>query len=219
MIHESTVLIQLLFSLYGAWAFFLLGFIEEIFFFIPSGLLFLAMGFFAISAALSASQAAVYAFGPVAFAGALGVTAGAFIMYALAYFGGKPLIVRFGKYIGVRWEEIEKLNRFFSHGYVDELVFIFMRAIPIFPISVVSALSGAMRIRPIVFAVTTFVGAFFRVGSLSLFGWYVGREFSFYAEKIALLEQVVLVIAILACIAFFVIRLLRRKSSTARRSG
>ena len=205
MIHESTVLIQSLLSAYGAWAFFLLGFMEEIFFFIPSGLLFLAMGFFAISAAWPASQAAVYAFGPVAFAGALGVTAGAFIMYALAYYGGKPLIVRFGRYMGVRWEEIEKLNRFFGRGSADELVLVALRAIPVFPISVVSLLSGAVRIRPFVFIVTTFTGTIIRVGSLSLFGWYAGREFSFYAEKIALFEQAVVVVLI-----FLFIRLKRR---------
>ena len=210
MIHESTVLIQSLLSAYGAWAFFLLGFMEEIFFFIPSGLLFLAMGFFAISAAWPASQAAVYAFGPVAFAGALGVTAGAFIMYALAYYGGKPLIVRFGRYMGVRWEEIEKLNRFFGRGYTDELVLVALRAIPVFPISVVSLLSGAVRIRPFVFIVTTFTGTIIRVGSLSLFGWYAGREFSFYAEKIALFEQVVVVAAVVAVLIFLFIRLKRR---------
>ncbi len=210
MIHESTVLIQSLLSAYGAWAFFLLGFMEEIFFFIPSGLLFLAMGFFAMNAVWPAPQAVVYAFGPVAFAGAFGVTAGAFIMYALAYFGGKPLIVRCGKYMGVRWEEIEKLNHFFRRGYADELVLIFLRAIPVFPISVVSLLCGAVRIRPLVFVITTFVGTVFRVGSLSLFGWYAGREFSFYAEKIALFEQIIIVAAGIAVIAFFVVRIKRR---------
>ena len=214
MIHESTVLIQSLLSAYGAWAFFLLGFMEEIFFFIPSGLLFLAMGFFAISAAWSVSQAAVYAFGPVAFAGALGVTVGAFIMYALAYWGGKPIILKFGKYMGARWGEIEKLNAFFGRGYADELVLVALRAIPIFPISVVSLLCGVVRIRPLVFAVTTFAGTVIRVGSLSLFGWYAGREFSFYAEKIALFEQVVVVATAAIILVFLFTRLKRRKSST-----
>lgn len=184
---------------------------EEIFFFIPSGLLFLAMGFFAISPAWPASQAAAYAFGPVAFAGALGVVAGAFIMYALAYFGGKPIIVRFGKYLGVRWEEIEKLNRFFGRGYADELILVFLRAIPVFPISVVSLLCGAVRIRPLAFVVTTFAGTAVRVGALSLFGWYVGREFSFYAEKIALFEQVVIVAAGVTVLIFLFIRLKGRR--------
>ncbi len=214
MIHESTVLIQSLLSAYGAWAFFLLGFMEEVFFFIPSGLLFLAMGFFAISAAWPASQAAVYAFGPVAFAGALGVTIGASIMYALAYWGGKPLILKFGKYCGVRWEEIEKMQRFFGRGYADELVLAALRAIPIFPISVVSLLCGAVRIRPAVFAVTTFIGTVFRIGSLSLFGWYAGREFSFYAEKIAIFEQVFVGVTVIAVVLFLFFRINNRKLKT-----
>ncbi len=203
MISESTAIIQSLLSAYGAWAFLLLGFMEEVFFFIPSGLLFLALGFFAVDAAWTAPQAAAYAFGPVAFAGALGVTAGALLMYALAYWGGKPLIVRFGKYMGVRWDEVEKLNRFFGRGYADELVLVFLRAIPVFPISVVSILCGVVRIRPLVFGVTTFAGTVFRVGSLSMFGWYAGREFSFYAEKIALFENVIIIAAIFIIIFFF----------------
>ncbi len=211
MIQETTVFIQSFLVSYGTWAFFLLGFMEEVFFFIPSGLLFLAIGFFAIDVAAPFGSALAQAFGPIAFAGSLGVLAGASIMYALAYWGGKPLILKFGKYCGVRWEEIEKMQRFFGRGYADELILIFLRAIPIFPISVVSLLCGTVRIRPFAFAVTTFAGTVFRVGTLSLFGWYVGREFSLYAEKIALFEQVVVGVAVIACIVFFVVRLKRRK--------
>ena len=202
MIHESTAVIQSLLSAYGAWAFFLLGFMEEIFFFIPSSLLFLAIGFFAIDATVPVSSAFALAFGPIAFAGACGVLAGALVMYGLAYWGGKPFILKFGKYMGVRWEEIEKLNRFFGRGYADEIVLVVLRAIPVFPISVVSFLCGAVRIRPLIFAVTTFMGTFLRVGSLALFGWYAGREFSLYAEKIAAFEQVVIVAGVAIVLIF-----------------
>ena len=68
-----------------------------------------------------------------------------------------------------------------------------------------------MRIRPLIFAITTFVGTFFRIGSLSFFGWYVGREFSFYAEKIALFEQIIIIAAAIFFIAFFVTRRKRSK--------
>lgn len=116
MIHESIAVIQSLLASYGMGAFFLLGFMEEVVFFIPSSLLFLALGFFAINETLSIQPAFFMAFGPIAFAGAFGVLCGAFFMYALAYLGGKPLIVKFGKYVGVRWEEIEKIQRFFGRG-------------------------------------------------------------------------------------------------------
>ena len=211
MIHQSIAVIESFLATYGVGAFFLLGFFEEIIFIIPSAFLFLAMGFLGISASLSPQIAFAFAFGPVAFAGAFGVLFGASFMYALSYWGGKPLIERFGKYFGVRWNEIEKMNRFFEMGYTDELVFLVLRAIPIFPISVVSIVSGVMRIHPLVFAITTFVGTFFRIGSLSFFGWYVGREFSFYAEKIALFEQIIMIAAVVICIVFFVARRKRRK--------
>ena len=214
MIQETTVFIQSFLVSYGTWAFFLLGFMEEVFFFIPSGLLFLAIGFFAIDAAAPFGSALAQAFGPIAFAGSFGVLFGASIMYALAYWGGKPLILKFGKYCGVRWEEIEKMQRFFGRGYADELVLAALRAIPIFPISVVSLLCGAVRIRPAVFAVTTFIGTVFRIGSLSLFGWYAGREFSFYAEKIAIFEQVFVGVTVIAVVLFLFFRINNRKLKT-----
>src|SRR3989344_1375194 len=177
MIQEIILFIQSFLVSYGTWAFFLLGFMEEVLFLIPSGLLFLAIGFFAIGGAMPFGSALALAFGPIAFAGSAGVLLGASLMYGLAYWGGKPLILKFGAYCGVKWQDVEKMQRFFGRGYTYEAVLIALRAIPIFAISVVSLLCGAVRIRPFVFIVITFVGTIFRVGTLALFGWYVGREF------------------------------------------
>jgi membrane protein DedA with SNARE-associated domain len=206
MMKESVVLIQSLLSSYGVWAFFFLGVFEEVAFVIPSGLLFLAMGFFGIATLSSPTRAAFLAFGPGALMGALGVTLGAFFMYGAAYWGGRPLIERFGKYVGIQWGEVERIQRFFERGYADEVVLVVLRAIPLFPISVVSVLCGTARVRMGVFAATTFLGTFFRIGILSFAGWAVGREFMMYAEKIAIAEQVFVVLAVTGLVAFLVMR-------------
>ncbi len=39
--------------------------------------------------------------------GSVAATLGSLAHYALGYYGGKPLIERFGKYLGISWEEIE----------------------------------------------------------------------------------------------------------------
>lgn len=215
MINENIALIHYIFSLYGAWGFFLLGFAEEVVFFIPSTVLFLALGFFAIHPLFTVSQAFGYAFGPIAFAGSAGVTLGAFCMYVLAYFGGKPFIFRFGRYVGVTWIEVENARRFFSRGYADDVLLVILRAVPIFPISVISIACGALRIRPLSFIVTTFAGSLVRIGGLSLLGWFAGREFFVYAQRIAFLEQIIVVLGTSALLVFICIRL--RKLATRRR--
>ena len=42
---------------------------------------------------------------------ALGVTVGSLFVYAIAYFAGKPFLERWGKYLGISWEDLEKTER------------------------------------------------------------------------------------------------------------
>ncbi len=61
-------------------------------------------------------------------AGLLGGLAGALLGYALARWGGRPLIERYGRYVGVRRHEIERADAWFRrHG--DGAVF-FGRLLP-----------------------------------------------------------------------------------------
>lgn len=199
------------FSSYGYFGIFALGVLEEVVFFIPSGLLFLAFGVFGIPAEASFIDAFIRAFGAFALPGALGVLFGSFMIYGIAYWGGKPAILRFGGKLGISWQDIERVQRMFGRGYTDEAVLVFARAVPVFPISIISALCGVMRIRPVIFALTTFAGSFIRVGSLSLAGWYAGKSYVMLAAHLGALERYVL-IAIALCIGIFMFRIMRRKS-------
>ncbi len=195
---------------YGLFAPFFLGVAEEVLFFIPSALLFLAMGLVLISSNASFGAALAAAFGQIALPAAFGVTIGAGLMYAVAYFGGKPAIARFGRYVGIRWDDVARVGRFFGAGYTDEAVLVALRAIPIFPISIVSAFCGLVRVPTGPFFGTTFIGSFIRVGALSLFGWYVGREYAAYAEQIARFEGY-FAVAFLICVAGFLLAHFKKK--------
>lgn len=177
------------FSSYGVFAPFFLGIAEEVVFFIPSALLFFAMGFVLVPADAPFGQALAVAFGQIIFPAAFGVALGAGLIYVLSYFGGKPAILSFGRYFGIRWQDIERIRRFFGRGYADDAVLVILRAIPVFPISVVSVFCGIIRIRPLSFFVTTFIGSVIRIGILSLAGWYAGREYAAYAEQVAGFER------------------------------
>lgn len=195
---------------YGVLAPFVLGVFEEIFFFIPSPLMFLAMGIVLIPPGTPWGAAFILSFGQIAVPATCGVVLGAGIMYALAYFGGKPAIDSFGRYFGVKWSDTERVGRFFGKGYADEAVLVVLRAVPVFPISVVSVFCGLIRIRPAVFFATTAIGSFVRIGALAFAGWYAGKEYSLIAGHIASFERIGAVIVV-AMLAFLYLRLRSRR--------
>jgi membrane protein DedA with SNARE-associated domain len=50
----------------------------------------------------------------LAFAGAIGSVIGSLITYALGYFGGRPLVERYGKYILITHHDLDLAERFFA---------------------------------------------------------------------------------------------------------
>lgn len=190
--------------LYGPMALLALGIFEEIFFFIPSSLVFVAAGFFLIPSEFIFTEALAEAVFRVAFWTTTGVVIGSFFIYFLVYWGGKPLVVRWGKYFGLFWPEIERLKRRFDRGYIDETVLVFLRALPVFPISVVTAFCGLIRLDWREFFYTTFWGSLMRISFLSLIGWGVGREYGKYAAALQSAEKYGLFIFLLAVVILFI---------------
>lgn len=202
MFDASLLYIQEFLFQYGAFAVFLLGFLEEIFFFIPSSFLFIALGFLMIDSQVTAWSALGTAFWHISLVTSAGVTIGALAMYGFTYWGGKPLIERYGKYARVSWKDVERISGWFERGYRDEAVLVFFRAIPVFPITVVSIVCGLIRIPFREFVWTTFIGTILRVCGLAFTGWYAGREYERYAATIAGVEQYTVLVCIFAALIF-----------------
>lgn len=189
MITEWFSFIDSFLASYSAPALFALGFIEEVIFIIPSTLAFIGSGFFLISPDATAREAFIYSFGRIAFPITLGVVVGSFVIYRIVYWGGKPFILRFGRYVGIRWQDIERLHRRFETGHLDEAALIALRITPVFPISIVTVLCGIFRVGWWEFIWTTFLGVTPRIMGLALLGWQVGKEYAKYAEYITMLNQ------------------------------
>ena len=173
---------------YGSLAVFIAGLVEEILFIIPSSPLFMAVGFFMIPASLSFWPALLMVLGKMAIWGALGITIGSFLIYGLAYWGGKPLIKKYGKFVGVSWEKVERIENQYSKTKIDELGILFFRAIPIWPITVVSVFCGAVRISWKTFAIYTFLGTIIRVTITGMLGWYTGAAYEAIGGRFEQLE-------------------------------
>jgi len=99
----------------------------------------------------------------------VGTTLGSLPFYGLAYFGGKPAINKFGKYIKLSWEKVERVESKFKGLWYDEILFLALRSIPLLPSFPVNVAAGILRMRPAPYIVLTAVGTIIRITILFLF--------------------------------------------------
>jgi membrane protein DedA with SNARE-associated domain len=105
--------------------------------------------------------------------GTLGSLVGAYANYFASRYLGRPLIIRYGKYILIPPEKFEKVERFFlRHGEISTFI---GRLLPVIRhlISIPAGLSGMGHIR---FSLYTLAGAGLWCSILSVIGYAIGEN-------------------------------------------
>lgn len=161
---------------------------------IPSPIIIMGAGFIMLPQGLSILEVLPSLILMITLPGAVATTIGSFIGYGIGYAGGKPLIERMDWLLGVDWNELNKGLEYFQKGVKDEVIIFLMRALPIIPLSVFSAVAGVLRIPVKKFSIYTFLGALVRVFTLGLSGWLLGAAYNELAEKVNFLENIGLVL-------------------------
>jgi len=145
--------------------------------------------------------------------GAVGCTTGSVISYALGAWGGRPLVERYGKYIMVSEEDLEKADRWFSR-WGDWAAFI-SRLLPIVR-TFISFPAGVVRMNFSRFVVYSFIGSFIWCSLLAAGGYYFGEH---WEELRAIMRpfDIPIAIAIVAGLAYYVYQHIRkgRKKASA----
>ncbi|HNS51173.1 MAG TPA: DedA family protein [Anaerolineae bacterium] len=134
--------------------------------------------------------------------GGLGCTVGSVVSYALGAWGGRPLVERYGKYILVSEEDLEKADRWFAR-WGDWAAFL-SRLLPIVR-TFISFPAGVVRIHFARFAVFSFVGSFIWCGLLALGGYYFGQNWE-QLRAIMRPFDIPIAIVILLGLAYYVYR-------------
>jgi membrane protein DedA with SNARE-associated domain len=181
---------------YGPWSVFIGVIIESVIVPIPSPLVIMGAGFILISAELSAAGALMPITLLIVLPGSVASTLGAYIGYAVGYLGGKPLVERWHSLLGFGWREVEAMERRFRAGQVNASIF-FLRALPIFPLSIISAAAGLIRLPVGQFSLWTFYGTIPRCLFLGYLGWWMGETYHQLAYGIDRAETVTSVLLIL----------------------
>ena len=164
--------------------------IESVIVPIPSPLIIMGAGFLLIRPELSFSGALMPILVQIVLPGSIASTLGAYIGYGIGYLGGKPLVERLQGFLGFSWSDVEAMEHRFHVGQVNTSLF-FLRALPIFPLSVISAGAGLLRLPIRQFTLWTFYGSIPRCLFLGYLGWGLGEPYQAIAKGIDKLESIV----------------------------
>jgi membrane protein DedA with SNARE-associated domain len=187
---------------YGPWSVFLGVIVESVIVPIPSPIVIMGAGFILISADLTAIEAMIPISLMIVLPGSVASTLGAYIGYAIGYLGGRHIVDRWRTFLGFGWTEISALERRFRRGSIKVTLF-FLRAVPIFPLSLISIAAGFMHLPLKLFSLWTFYGSVPRCLLLGYLGWWMGetyQKFAYGIDRVETLTSLLLILLVLSTI-------------------
>lgn len=190
MVSEITQWILELIKTHGPASVFIGVIIESVIVPIPSPVIIMGAGALLIPASLPAGPALWDITRLIVLPGTLASTLGAFIGYGIGYWGGKPLIEKLSGFLGFSWEDIAAMERRWSGKKVGLSIFL-LRALPIIPLSLISAAAGVIRLPAAGFTLWTFLGSIPRCFFLGWLGWQMKDAYLGFAGKLNSAESAV----------------------------
>ena len=124
--------------------------------------------------------------------------------YLIGYFGGRPLVDRFGKYVLLTHKDLDRAEAWFDkHG---EPLVLFGRFIPLLR-SFVSFAAGLAEMKIVKFVIFTVIGCTLWSTALALLGYSLGSSYDHVQKSFSYAGYVVAVLAVVAVVLLYVHRL------------
>lgn len=198
MLHDIVDFIVDTVGSLGYGGIFIMMFLESSFFPFPSEVVMVPAGYLAAKGQMNIYLAVL--------AGIGGSLAGAVFNYFLALRYGRAFLARYGKYVLVKEETLQKMEDFFSkHGHISTFSGRLIPAVRQY----ISLPAGLARMDLWKFSLYTSLGAGIWVVILTLLGYFIGHNQELLREYLQVI--VVTILAILAVGIFFYIRLKVKK--------
>jgi len=137
----------------------------------------------------------------------LGTIIGSGISYALGYFGGRPLVLKFGKYLLLNNHHLEKTEKFFAER--GEKTIFWSRFIPIVR-HLISIPAGVGEMKLWKFFLYTTVGGALWNTILTVAGYYLGSSW-IEIRKFGEIIDIILIVLILAAIGYLIYKKKHKK--------
>ena len=149
-------------------------------------------------------------------AGTIGATVGGLIAYAIGYWGGRPIIVRWGRWLGITTDDLDRMEAFFAkYGAAASLL---GRLIPVVR-SLVSFGAGVGRMPIVPFTVFTFLGSLPFTFLLVFVGVQLGANWESVGAVLKQFEYLILGALALIALGFLWVRVVRPRRRRAPASG
>jgi membrane protein DedA with SNARE-associated domain len=148
----------------------------------------------------------------VVLAGTLGATIGALVAYAIGAFGGRPLIERWGRYLGITPADLDRADEFFArHGQAASF---FGRMLPVIR-SLVSFAAGVARMPLLPFVIFTFLGSLPWTMLLVFAGVQLGANWEEVGAIVKQFEYAILAVLGVIGLAWIWFRIIKPRRSAA----
>ena len=191
--HEFAAFLQDIVIRLGYPGVFLLVVLESTLVPVPSELVFPFAGYFASQGIFSLPVLLVI--------NSVGALVGSLIGYWIGAAGGKPFLLKYGKWFLIRKHDIEKTEKWFAnHGKAT--IFI-ARLVPVIR-HIISLPAGVARMPLKDFFLQTFLGATLWGSFLILLGYYLGEHWEEVANKVKRFDLVIGVLVVVAIVGFAV---------------
>jgi membrane protein DedA with SNARE-associated domain len=142
----------------------------------------------------------------VTLAGTIGATVGALVAYAIGYFGGRPVLERWGRILRITPADLDRTDEFFArHG--TKAAF-FGRLIPVVR-SLVSFAAGIAHMPLLPFVVFTTLGSLPFTFVLAFAGVQLGANWEVIGDVLKRFEYVILAVLAVVVIGFIWLRFVR----------
>jgi len=199
MIHEiANTLVQYIGGM-GYWGIFLLMFLESTFFPFPSEVIMIPAGYLAFKGEMNLYW--------IVIVGIFGSVTGALFNYYLAMHFGRKFILRYGRYVFIKEETLDKLEAFFArHG---ELSTFNGRLIPGIR-QLISLPAGLARMNIAKFSLYSGLGAGIWVIVLVALGYLLGSNEALISKYLRSATVIALISVVLITL-FYIIRNKKRK--------
>jgi membrane protein DedA with SNARE-associated domain len=150
----------------------------------------------------------------VVLAGTMGATVGALIAYGIGAWGGRPVIERWGRYLGITGSDLDRADVFFArHGQAASF---FGRMVPIIR-SLVSFAAGVARMPLGRFTLFTFLGSLPWTAALVFAGVALGANWETIGAWLKRFEYAVLAVLVVVALGWIWIRIIKpRRAARAR---
>ena len=181
--------------------------IESVVIPIPSELVLPFAGFLVgTGEALEPMTGQPWSFWLVVLAGTVGATLGALVAYAIGAWGGRPIIERWGRYLGISPADLDRADAFFAR-YGDAAAF-FGRMVPVIR-SLVSFAAGVARMPLGRFTLFSFLGSLPFTALLVFAGVQLGANWESVGGVIKQFEYAIVAVLVVIAIAWIWLRIIR----------